>query len=121
MMPFNSWKRCSSVPSLRSRSVSFISFGTPHQPASATTWRLGKSYRLRSREGGAPSCRRDRRRATLVMLVSVADLFDEARMALFPARLEEGQRQAPKQRPNQYDFHRAESNARARGHGMHIL
>jgi hypothetical protein len=34
--------------------------------------------------------------ATLVMLVSVADLFDEARMALFPARLQKGQRQARK-------------------------
>jgi hypothetical protein len=55
------------------------------------------------------------------MLVSVADLFDEARMALFPARLQKGERQTRKQRPNQHNLHRAESNTRARGHKIHIL
>ena len=34
-----------------------------------------------------PSPEKHASQATLVMLVSVADLFDEARMALFPARL----------------------------------
>jgi hypothetical protein len=43
------------------------------------------------------------------VLVSVADLFDESCVALFPSRLEKGQRQSPKQRANQYDLHRAQS------------